>query len=112
MSSLLTKPIVQHHHSRVSPIQLRDFPLGGRGGGGSSVLLFVYDALQLARVIMSPIPTLSILPPACGLNESAHQVSLVLSYALLSTQQVEAILHLKIQRFYVCVNPVLALDIL
>ena len=28
MSSLLTKPIVQHHRSRVSPIQLRDFPLG------------------------------------------------------------------------------------
>ena len=27
MSSLLTKPIVQHHLSRVSPIQLRDFPL-------------------------------------------------------------------------------------
>ena len=27
MSSLLTKPIVQHHRSRVSPIQLRDFPL-------------------------------------------------------------------------------------
>ena len=27
MSSLLIKPIVQHHRSRVSPIQLRDFPL-------------------------------------------------------------------------------------
>ena len=27
MSSLLTKPIVQHHRSRVSPIQLRGFPL-------------------------------------------------------------------------------------
>ena len=27
MSTLLTKPIVQHHLSRVSPIQLRDFPL-------------------------------------------------------------------------------------
>ena len=27
MSSLLTKPLVQHHLSRVSPIQLRDFPL-------------------------------------------------------------------------------------
>ena len=27
MSSLLTKPIVQHRLSRVSPIQLRDFPL-------------------------------------------------------------------------------------
>ena len=27
MSSLLTKPIVQHHLSRVSPNQLRDFPL-------------------------------------------------------------------------------------
>ena len=25
MSSLLTKPLVQHHLSRVSPIQLRDF---------------------------------------------------------------------------------------
>ena len=27
MSSLLSKPTVQHHHSRVSPVQLRDFPL-------------------------------------------------------------------------------------
>ena len=27
MSSLLTKPLVQHHLSCVSPIQLRDFPL-------------------------------------------------------------------------------------
>ena len=27
MSSLLTKPLVQHHLSRVSPIQLRDFSL-------------------------------------------------------------------------------------
>ena len=27
MSSLLTKPIVQHHLSRVSPIQPRDFPV-------------------------------------------------------------------------------------
>ena len=27
MSSLLTKPLVQHHLSRVGPIQLRDFPL-------------------------------------------------------------------------------------
>ena len=27
MSSLLTKPLVQHHLSRVSPIELRDFPL-------------------------------------------------------------------------------------
>ena len=27
MSSLLTRPLVQHHLSRVSPIQLRDFPL-------------------------------------------------------------------------------------
>ena len=27
MWSLLTKPTVQHHHSRVSPVQLRDFPL-------------------------------------------------------------------------------------
>ena len=27
MSSLLIKPIVQHHRSRVSPVQLRDFPL-------------------------------------------------------------------------------------
>ena len=27
MSSLLTKPLVQHHLSRASPIQLRDFPL-------------------------------------------------------------------------------------
>ena len=27
MSSLLTKPLVQHHLSRVRPIQLRDFPL-------------------------------------------------------------------------------------
>ena len=27
MSSLLTKSLVQHHLSRVSPIQLRDFPL-------------------------------------------------------------------------------------
>ena len=27
MSSLLIKPIVQHHRSRVSPAQLRDFPL-------------------------------------------------------------------------------------
>ena len=43
MSSLLTKPLVQHHLSRVSPIQLRDFPLGfscddhkpaGRRGAG------------------------------------------------------------------------------
>ena len=30
MSSLLTKPLVQHRLSRVSPIQLRDFPLLGR----------------------------------------------------------------------------------
>ena len=28
MSSLLTKPLVQHHLSCMSPIQLRDFPLG------------------------------------------------------------------------------------
>ena len=27
MSNLLTKPLAQHHLSRVSPIQLRDFPL-------------------------------------------------------------------------------------
>ena len=27
MSSLFIKPTIQHHHSRVSPIQLRDFPL-------------------------------------------------------------------------------------
>ena len=27
MSSLLTKPLVQHHLSRVRPVQLRDFPL-------------------------------------------------------------------------------------
>ena len=27
MSSLLTKPKVQHHRFRVNPIQLRDFPL-------------------------------------------------------------------------------------
>ena len=27
MSSLLTKSLVQHHLSRVSPIQLKDFPL-------------------------------------------------------------------------------------
>ena len=29
MSNLLTKPLVQHHLSCVSPIQLRDFPLSG-----------------------------------------------------------------------------------
>ena len=29
MSSLLTKPLVRYHRSRVSPIQLRDFPLDG-----------------------------------------------------------------------------------
>ena len=36
MSSLLTKPIVRHHLSRVSPIQLRDFPLHYNSGKNES----------------------------------------------------------------------------
>ena len=36
MSSLLTKPTVQHHHSRVSPVQLRDFPLNLTWRAGAS----------------------------------------------------------------------------
>ena len=33
MSSLLTKSLVQHHLSRVRPVQLRDIPLHHIGGG-------------------------------------------------------------------------------
>ena len=40
MSSLLTRPIVQHHLSRVSPIQLRDFPLNASPAAASRIITY------------------------------------------------------------------------
>ena len=56
MSSLLIKPLVQHHLSRVRPVQLRDFPLAvefwqpaNDNIGAVSVVLDVVYKLRVAR---------------------------------------------------------------
>ena len=65
MSSLLSKPTVQHHHSRVSPVQPRDFPLHQWGNltvkdptqQGSS--LFPRRRLHISPTANGPVPSLS-----------------------------------------------------
>ena len=71
MSSLLTKPLVQHHLSRVSPIQLRDFPLvivSRPGGGGLKLYSRVPSCAMWYYVPLSAIQTASSLLPDCTMN--------------------------------------------
>ena len=56
MSSLLTKLIVQHHRSRVSPIQLRDFPLAPIATRVSFSIPFVYLEMSLVPSMFVPLP--------------------------------------------------------
>ena len=86
MSSLLTKPIVQHHRTRVSPIQLRDFPLTNtlnlRNNNNNLVIMMIIIIIIIIIIrCCQPVVTL------CGHNKVEKHPSGRKTYNVLSIQR-------------------------